>query len=421
MGSNGNSHGVRNAGMNAAMQQIFIAQQAAALEQYNRARDDPQLQARMAAEAQQREQQREQVQREQARQPTLMGMLGSLMENMSERVVPMELNGGSQQDSGPPPASEKVLRTIPMIEVTKEDLTDDANKECCICLEENKIGSTVKRLPCGHLFHPCCIDSWISKHCTCPVCRYELETTDEQFNREREKRMRGRKPRYHTYELKRMGARDITNLAKSLSIPTAGALDKSEIVERIINSGKIDIIAVSSSSEEYTMSQLEGMKIKQLKAIIKGAGVKYREMDVVERRDLIELLVNSGRINIVEEVEIMGIDEDEGEGKGEEKEGEEDRKISSSTMEEWVDVGQDGEKEQEWKERKKSTKTVREHSDEGEKLGSSGFTVDELHGMSVGELKKIAKEKGVKVVGVVEKRELVERIVSSGLVLIADF
>jgi hypothetical protein len=64
-----------------------------------------------------------------------MSMLGNMMENMAERVVPVEI-GVEQQETGPPPASEKVLRTIPEIVVGEEDLEDEANRECCVCLEE---------------------------------------------------------------------------------------------------------------------------------------------------------------------------------------------------------------------------------------------------------------------------------------------
>ena len=65
-----------------------------------------------------------------------MGMLGDMMENMAERVVPVEVGGGAERETGPPPASEKVLRTIPEIVVGEEDLVDEANRECCVCLEE---------------------------------------------------------------------------------------------------------------------------------------------------------------------------------------------------------------------------------------------------------------------------------------------
>lgn len=38
-------------------------------------------------------------------------------------------------------------------------------------------------------------------HCTCPVCRFELETEDKDYERDRRVRMRGRRPRYRRREL----------------------------------------------------------------------------------------------------------------------------------------------------------------------------------------------------------------------------
>ena len=54
-------------------------------------------------------------------------------------------------------------------------------------------------------------------------------------------------------------------------------------------------------------------------------------------------------------------------------------------------------------------------------LGASGMKLEELGGMKISELKKIAKENSVDVTMCVEKKELVDRIVASGTVLIADF
>lgn len=173
----------------------------------------------------------------------------------------------------------------------------------------------MKRLPCGHLFHPECIDSWIQKHCTCPVCRYELETDDASYNRGRNERMKGRRPRYHLYELKRMTAKEVMAMARDLKVSVTGAIDKSDIVERILASGKIDIIKGNSaaSSKSYSIKDLEEARIKQLKVILDDAGVRYKERDVVERRDLIDLIVNSGRVEIVaeetDEDEILDIGE----------------------------------------------------------------------------------------------------------------
>ena len=240
--------------------------------------------------------------------------------------------------------------------------------------------------------------------------------------------MRGRKPRYHEYELRRMGVREIKKLAKELGVRMDGAVDKGDVVEGILRSEKIDVIHVNPGGREYSMGELESMKIRQLKEVIKNAGVKYREEDVVERRDLINILVNSGRVNIVQdEDEIMGIDDDEGEGNREEGKGE------------WVDLGVEGKggeeeegeeeegEEEEGEEgkreegkREESKKREREDSGEG-KLGSTGIRREELAGMSVGGLKRMCMENGIDVTSVVEKGELVSRIVNSGVVLIADF
>ena len=44
--------------------------------------------------------------------------------------------------------------------------------ECAICLEELREGDAVKVIPyCKHVFHPHCIDTWLDKQVTCPVCR----------------------------------------------------------------------------------------------------------------------------------------------------------------------------------------------------------------------------------------------------------
>ena len=44
--------------------------------------------------------------------------------------------------------------------------------ECAICLEELREGDAVKMIPyCKHVFHPHCIDTWLDKQVTCPVCR----------------------------------------------------------------------------------------------------------------------------------------------------------------------------------------------------------------------------------------------------------
>ncbi|XP_042510824.1 RING-H2 finger protein ATL11-like [Macadamia integrifolia] len=44
--------------------------------------------------------------------------------------------------------------------------------DCPICLSEFEEKETVKVIPfCRHVFHPHCIDMWLSAHVSCPLCR----------------------------------------------------------------------------------------------------------------------------------------------------------------------------------------------------------------------------------------------------------
>ncbi|GAB5029565.1 ring finger protein [Nannochloropsis oceanica] len=44
-------------------------------------------------------------------------------------------------------------------------------RECCICLSDFERTDLVRKLPCGHLFHSECVDSWFSFNSVCPLCK----------------------------------------------------------------------------------------------------------------------------------------------------------------------------------------------------------------------------------------------------------
>lgn len=54
----------------------------------------------------------------------------------------------------------------------KDDLL---NESCFICMENYKINELKRKLPsCNHCFHKKCIDKWLKKRASCPVCRNNL-------------------------------------------------------------------------------------------------------------------------------------------------------------------------------------------------------------------------------------------------------
>merc|ERR1719296_600096 len=191
------------------------------------------------------------------------------------------------------------MRQIPTVTLCAEDLTDENNRECCICFEENIIGTKVARLPCGHVYHRPCIEGWLSKHCTCPVCRYELETDDASYERGRLERMRHRKPRFRKHELNNMSIRQLRELLTFLKLTDAGTFtEKREIIDKIINSGKIEVIA-SPEPLEFKLSELRALGVGKLKRAMNEAGVFFDQVDVVEKEDMVQLFINSGRVILI--------------------------------------------------------------------------------------------------------------------------
>ena len=59
------------------------------------------------------------------------------------------------------------------IYIKKDD--EIIGKKCLICMDEFKHKEYKRILPgCKHYFHKKCIDKWLKKNSTCPICRQEL-------------------------------------------------------------------------------------------------------------------------------------------------------------------------------------------------------------------------------------------------------
>ena len=79
----------------------------------------------------------------------------------------------------PPLVSEE-----PQLPSAQHPLAPPLGSDCVICTQEYADPEEeVVVLPCGHVFHEACIDTWFERRNSCPVCRAALETDDVTYLR----------------------------------------------------------------------------------------------------------------------------------------------------------------------------------------------------------------------------------------------
>ncbi|KAG2568157.1 putative RING-H2 finger protein ATL62 [Panicum virgatum] len=96
-------------------------------------------------------------------------------------------------DSGPPPSLDfsadldgplehphsglepLVIAAIPTMKYNCEAFCSKDDAQCSICLSEYKEKDILRIIPtCHHNFHLACLDLWLQKQTTCPICRVSL-------------------------------------------------------------------------------------------------------------------------------------------------------------------------------------------------------------------------------------------------------
>ncbi|KAI9180030.1 hypothetical protein LWI28_000441 [Acer negundo] len=74
-----------------------------------------------------------------------------------------------------------LVAAIPTMKFNYEAFSSVEDTQCSICLGEYQEKEVLRIMPkCGHNFHLCCIDVWLRKQSTCPVCRLPLQDTLEK-------------------------------------------------------------------------------------------------------------------------------------------------------------------------------------------------------------------------------------------------
>ncbi|KAF5464169.1 hypothetical protein F2P56_014264 [Juglans regia] len=69
-----------------------------------------------------------------------------------------------------------LVAAIPTMKFDNEAFSSMDDPQCSICLAEYQEKEVLRIMPkCGHTYHLSCIDVWLRKQSTCPVCRLPLQ------------------------------------------------------------------------------------------------------------------------------------------------------------------------------------------------------------------------------------------------------
>jgi len=71
--------------------------------------------------------------------------------------------------------SKHTLTSLPTRIFKSAPNLSSENKTCMVCQEDYANGDKLRILPCIHTFHVACIDQWLKKKITCPVCLIEVK------------------------------------------------------------------------------------------------------------------------------------------------------------------------------------------------------------------------------------------------------
>ncbi|CAF3546405.1 unnamed protein product [Fusarium graminearum] len=73
---------------------------------------------------------------------------------------------------------QNICRESPRSDGAGAQPGDSASTACSICTEDFVEGVKLRMLPCRHLYHPQCIDPWLTNRSrTCPLCRVNFTTS----------------------------------------------------------------------------------------------------------------------------------------------------------------------------------------------------------------------------------------------------
>ncbi|ESQ50706.1 hypothetical protein EUTSA_v10022835mg [Eutrema salsugineum] len=99
-------------------------------------------------------------------------MLSAVQSQMGALDAPFDDLSSLFETGGSKGLTGDLVEKIPKMTITGNNNTDAS---CSVCLQDFQLGEIVRSLPhCHHMFHLPCIDNWLLRHGSCPMCRRDL-------------------------------------------------------------------------------------------------------------------------------------------------------------------------------------------------------------------------------------------------------
>jgi hypothetical protein len=73
-------------------------------------------------------------------------------------------------------SEEEISSNTEVTEYSADDFPDQEDAKCVVCLGEYEEGDQLRKLQCNHVFHVECVDEWLKRHKTCPLCVRSIDT-----------------------------------------------------------------------------------------------------------------------------------------------------------------------------------------------------------------------------------------------------